>query len=280
MTAVFRLTCFAVLLSLSPCAAAAQEPAGGVERVAELVLKDGSRMYGAVEAESDAEVLFRTTGGALVRAPRPDVVSLRQVTGVIVAGEFRRDDPNRTRLLFAPTARSLRRGEVYLGVYETVVPFVQVGVTDRLSIGGGTPLIFNLSGSERLFWVTPKLQVYSGSRADVSVGVFHGTAAGENAGIAYGVVTREAAGGAFTAGMGMAYTGDGSHAVVVMAGGESAPRRNLKLVTENYVWGSTAVASGAVRFFGDHLSADLGVAAAFTDDGAFAFPVVNFVYRF
>ena len=38
--------------------------------------------------------------------------------------------------------------------------------------------------------------------------------------------------------------------------------------------------SGGVRFFGERLAADLVIAVAFTEDGAFAFPVVNFVYRF
>src|SRR5712692_9592438 len=50
--------------------------------------------------------------------------------GRVVKGEFQPFDPHNTRLFFAPTARALRRGEGYAGVYEVVLPFVQVGITD------------------------------------------------------------------------------------------------------------------------------------------------------
>ncbi len=270
-----------LVFSASSAAAAQLQKKGPPDRtVHELLLNDGSRLYGEIEAETDTEIVFRTTAGATVHAPRSRVVSLKAVAGRMVGGEFRRDDPNSTRLLFGPTGRAIPRGQVYLGVYEALVPFVQVGVTDRFSIGGGTPLIFDFSDWDRLYWITPKLQVYSGGGTHAAVGLFHGFAGDGNAGIAYGVVTRDTSGGAFTVGAGMGYTSDGSRGGVLMVGGEAPARRNIKWVTENYLWKSTAVTSGGCRFFGEHLSADLAVAVAFTDDGAFAFPVVNFVYRF
>jgi hypothetical protein len=269
------------LVFAASSAAAAQLQGGRPDRtVHELLLNDGSRIYGEIEAETDTEIVFRTTAGATVHAPRSHVVSLKAVAGRMVEGEFRRDDPNSTRLLFGPTGRAIPRGQVYLGVYEALVPFVQVGVTDRFSIGGGTPLIFDFSDWDRLYWITPKLQVYSAGGTHAAVGLFHGFAGGDSAGIAYGVVTRETSGGAFTVGAGMGYTSDGGRGGVLMIGGEAPARRNIKWVTENYLWKSTAVTSGGCRFFGEHLSADLAVAVAFTDDGPFAFPVVNFVYRF
>jgi hypothetical protein len=109
-----------------------------------LVLKDGSRMFGTVEQDSGTEIVFRTHAGASVTVRRADVVSLKAVSGTIQAGEFLPPDPNATRLFFAPTGRSLKRGQVYLGVYEFLMPFVQVGVTDRFSVGGGTPLVLGI----------------------------------------------------------------------------------------------------------------------------------------
>jgi hypothetical protein len=70
-------------------------------------------------------------------------------TGRIVRGEFRREDPNGTRLFFGPTGRPLERGQVYLGVFEFMMPFVQVGITNPISVGGGTPLIFGWATSRR-----------------------------------------------------------------------------------------------------------------------------------
>ena len=85
----------------------------------------------------------------------------------------------------------------------------------------------------------------------------------------------------FTAGAGLAYGTGGGRSGVVMLGGERQVRRNLKLITENYVWkNGNGVVSAGVRFFGDRLSADLAIGVPVGTDEIFAFPVVNFVYAF
>ena len=273
--------CVAFLL-LATAGAASAQPRGTttLRTVDELVLDDGSRMFGAVESETDVALFFRTTAGALVEAPRPRIVSLRRVAGRMVNGEFRREDPNNTRLLFGPTGRALPKGEVYLGVYEVVMPFVQVGITDRISIGGGTPLIFDVDDWDRFYWVTPKVQVYSGGGLHVAAGLFHGFDSESTGGIAYGVVTKEGAAGAFTVGGGLGYNSDGGRGGVLMVGGDAPLRRSMKFVTENYFFDSNVVTSAGIRFFGDHLSADVAVGMVFSDGSATAFPLVNFVYRF
>ena len=84
-------------------------PAGRAE-IHELVLRDGSRLFGSVERETATEVVFRTHAGATVTANRADIVSLRPVKGRIEQGEFLRTDVHRSRLFFAPTGRSLVPG--------------------------------------------------------------------------------------------------------------------------------------------------------------------------
>lgn len=191
-------------------------------------------------------------------------------------------DVNTTRLFFGPTARSLPKGQVYLGVYEFFMPFVQVGVTDRFSIGGGTPLVIGFEDFDRPFWVTPKLQVLDTGRTRVAAGVFHAfDVSSSGGGIAYGVVTHGDSDASFTAGAGMAYAVDGGRAAVVMVGGDARIRSNIKVMTENYIWqGGDGVLTGGVRFLGDHLSADVGLAFPLGVGEFFAFPVVNFVYVF
>ena len=121
--------------------------------------------------------------------------------------EFRPADANATRLLFSPTARSLRTGEGYIGVYEFLLPFVQVGITDRLSMGVGTPLIFFGDDSGRPVWLTPKYQFYKGPRTSAAVGVMPFVIVGENVrfGLAYTVVTTGGDDDALTVGAGWAY---------------------------------------------------------------------------
>ena len=204
----------------------------------------------------------------------------QEVKGTLVEGEFLPDDPNQTRLFFGPTARSLPGGSVSFGTYEFIMPFVQVGVTDRFSIGGGTPLLFGFDESERPFWITPKFQVVNSGKVTAAVGSLHLLASGHTAGIGYGVLTVTEPAGSLSVGAGLAYEDGGGKSPVVMVGADRRVRRNLKLLTENYVFKSGGILSGGVRFIGDRLSADVGLMIPLGIDGFVAFPVANFVYMF
>jgi hypothetical protein len=286
LTAISTAFVFFALLAL-PATARAQttqtvQTASGPTEVHELVLRDGSRLFGSIERETETDIVFRTQSGAMVTARRIDVVSLRRVKGRIEEGEFLRTDLHRSRLFFAPTGRSLDKGQVSVGVFEFLAPFVQVGVTDRFSIGGGTPLVFGIDEDYRPFWLTPKFQVVRAERVQAAVGVLQVlTTGGDTAGIAYGVSTFGNSDNALTVGGGMAYADDGGRGGIVMIGGEGRVRNNLKLITENYIWkGGDGILSGGVRFIGERLSADLGLAFPIGAGDFFAFPVVSFVYVF
>ena len=265
------------LIALMPAASLAQD---APQATYELTLRDGSRLYGTVERQNEEQVEFRTVGGAFITASVADITSLKEVSGGIVNGEFLPDDPNQTRLFFGPTARALPKGQVYLGTYEFMMPFVQVGVTDRFSIGGGTPLMFGFDESERPFWITPKIQVLNRGKVQAAAGVFNIFASGENAGVAYGVVSVSEPHVSVSVGAGLAYVSDGGTSPVVMVGADRRVRRNLKLLTENYVWEGGGVISGGVRFIGERLSADLALAVPLNINGFLALPIVNFVYVF
>jgi hypothetical protein len=277
------LSLVALLLLAAPAAAQTASPASasGPTEVYELVLKDGSRVFGVVERETDQEVVLRTQAGAVVTARRQEIASLRLVSGRVERGEFRRADLHRTRLFFAPTARSLERGEVSFGVFQFLAPFVQIGVTDRISVGGGTPLIFGFDDFERPFWFTPKVQVVNTANAQGAVGLLHVfDLDGDSAGIAYGVGTFGNTDNAFTGGAGMTYAGD-SRGWIVMGGAEGRVSRSVKVMTENYVWqNGEGIVSGGVRFLGERLSADLALAVPVGIGELVAFPVINFVYVF
>ena len=252
--------------------------------IQQLQLRDGTRAFGRVERIDGTRVTFRTTAGAVIEVDAADIVRVTTTTGSVVDGEFRPADPNPTRLFFGPTARSLRQGDGYVGVYEILLPFVQVGLTDRISVGAGTPLIFG-GGSGHPFWVTPKVQVFNSSSTQAAIGVLHFMNVGDgNLGIAYAVVTHGSADAAVTAGVGYAYDrtydnhGGGA---VVMIGGEYGVSRGVKLVTENYVWGRDGgILMGGVRWLGENLSADFGLAAPIGAGRVFVFPMVNVLWRF
>jgi hypothetical protein len=251
-------------------------PADVVQR---LTLSDESQIFGRVESIDDDAIAFRSIADVVMRVPRSSILDLRTTSGRVVEGTFLPNDPHNNRLMFAPTARSLRRGEGYFGVYY-VFPFVQVGVTDRFSIGGGTPLIFG-DGAHPV-WFTPKMQVLSRKHVQAAAGIIHITGIEDlEAGIAYGVTTVGSDDSAVTIGFGRAYSGDGGRGIL-MIGGEHRQSRRIKWITENWFWRGEArgFVSGGVRFLGERLSADLSLVVPLVDDAAVAFPIVSFAWHF
>ena len=206
------IVAIAVLVLVRPCLAQAPSDDSSSTKPATtqtiaLRLTNGSVLYGTVQAESADEVTVLTVSGATVTVPRARIASLRPATGKVVRGEFIAADPNATRLFFAPTARSLPRGHGYVADYQFLMPSVQVGITDRFSVGAGTPLLFLDGVSKNPLWFTPKLQLTRGARTSTAVGVMHLTAFGDasSLGFAYAVATSGDTDNAVTAGVGWAY---------------------------------------------------------------------------
>lgn len=276
-----------LLVTAVPGVAGAQSPSPGIANqqatrvIQELRLKDGSVIYGYVEALEPDRVVFMTLSGTTLDIDRAQIASLEPAKGRLVRGEFQPADSNTTRLFFAPTGRSLRRGEAYVGVYEFMLPFAQVGLTDHISVGAGTPLFFG-GGGEQPFWLTPKVQVYERGRFSEAVGILHFMNVGDgNFGIAYAVTTYGQSDNALTGGIGYAYARyDEEHAgtMIGMIGGEHRLGRRVKVISENYLWQNGGIVSVGIRFLGERLSADVGL---FSPIGSgIAAPVVNFVYKF
>jgi hypothetical protein len=252
-------------------------PEGAYQRI---VLRDSSALYGRIESIDADRVFIRTVAGALVDVARADVLEVTIVRGRLVGDEFRPDESNPTRLFFAPTGRTLRRGAGYIGVYEVFYPFVEFGVTDRVTLGGGTPLIFG-GDIGAPFWFTPKVQVYRAERVQTAAGVIHVFGVGDKLGIAYVTTTVGTPDSAFTGGLGMGYANGNGSAPIVMLGGENRVSRRVKILTENWFWSGGGFVSGGVRFLGESLSADVSLVVPLVDaEYLIAFPIVNFVWSF
>ena len=192
-----------------------------------------------------------------------------------------------TRLLFGPTARMQAPGDVYAAVYGLFLPFVQVGVTERFSIGAGAPVFVIASGDARFFWVTPKFQLRHTTSNTLSVGTLSAFAPGEGGiGLAYVVSTQEAGRNAFTVGAGWAYstTDDdlrwSTGAPAILLGAERRLSRRVTLLSENYLVWDAVMASIALRVQGRRLSGDFGLLVFVWDGDAIGGPAINFAWRF
>lgn len=297
---------FALLLLCSLAAPASSQPADTTALV-RIELADGSVFIGTVVRETADELVLRTQGGAEVTIPVAQIRRRAPFEGRLEGGRAIPFDPNRTRLLFSPTARPLGRGQGYLAVYELVVPFVAVGLTDALSLSGGTVLLPGAFG--RVLYVAPKVTVVNQERLAVAlggigVGVFVDDGGG-TAGIGYGLATYGGPERAVTLGAGFAFAeGEIASGAILTAGGETQVSRSVKLLSENYVipyrsetttctesfvctttdeTSYEVLLSAGVRFFGERLAADFALWTSPGTLGTDVFPFipwVGFAYNF
>lgn len=256
------------------------------DTVMEIRLTDGSVLFGRIAAAEGDRITIASESGARTELDRAQIALIRPTLTRLVNGERWNDDPNITRLFFGPTGRAIGKGTGYFAIYELFMPFLSYGVSDRVSISGGTPIVPFATGE--LFYVAPKVTVVSKPGVDLATGVlaFFAPDESESVGLLYGVGTFGSRDNAFTVGLGLPFiTGSGDNfadRVVVMIGGEARMSQRTKFITESYfVPGeSGGVVAGGLRFFGERLSADAGLGVLVGDAVGCCLPIVNFVYSF
>ncbi len=288
------------LLTLGAATAWAQEedsalvpsrpPAGAwvQGRACRVVLFDGSLILGTVEQEEPDTVRFRTAGGVRFSLPRSQIKSIEWLAGEIQNGRYLRSGPNHTRLLFAPTARPLKKGQGYFSAYEVFFPFLAYGLGFNSTLAGGISIF--PGASAQLFYLAPKVTVYNSENLSLAGGVLYLNATKafedfEGAGIVYGVGTYGTEQVSATAGLGWGFFGeDFADDPILMLGGDLRLSNSVKLVSENWFPPKSDVypLSLGVRFFGDRLAADIAlIHPAGAEMEGFPFmPWLGFAYNF
>ena len=280
------LVCASILLAaaLLPSLARSQTPPDlppPSDTLYEIRLVDGSLIFARITELDQERAVLTTVGGVRIELDRPQIQQLRPARGRVVDGEFWNEDPGGTRLFFTATRRSLSRGESYIGTYVVVLPFAAIGLTDRVTIAAGAPVLF---GEFEPFYLAPKLQILRRPTLQAALGTLAFLFDDELVGIAYGVSTFGNADNALSAGLGFFCSGeDVENEPAAMLGGEVRVSRRIKLITENYLLPEAVgmACSERVRLVGDRFSAEVGVAAGGSEDELdCCLPLLNVSYTF
>ena len=282
-TFLFAASVLAAAAFLPPAAQAQTPPdfPDPSDTLYEIRLGDGSVIYARIAELDQAQVVLVTAGGARLEIDRSQIRELRPARGRVSGGEYWSEDPGATRLFFTATGRSLSQGESYIGTYVIVLPFAAVGLTDRITIAAGAPVLF---GEIEPFYVGPRVQVLRQPNVQASLGTLAFFFDDEVVGIAYGVGTFGDTDKALSAGLGFFYSGDEVvNEPAFMFGGEARVSRRIKLITENYVLPEAVgvILSGGIRVIGDRFNTEIGILGAATgDETGCCVPLINFSYSF
>lgn len=292
--AMARVAFFILIVLIVPTPASAQDTTGTADlrptpegRVTQIVLRDGSSLYGRVLEVTATTVRFASSIGE-TSISRASIAAIRQVDPkAIHDGQIWPEDPSRTRLFFAPTGRMLRTGETYFADAYIFFPSLQYGISDQVTVGGGMSAFPGVGLDEQLYYVTPKVGVYSSPTVNVAVGVL---AAGARwisdqtpVGLGYGVATFGDEDGSVTTGAGFGFTRTtASSAAVLMLGGSQRVSKSVALLSENYYFaalgGGGSLFSGGVRFMSERIAVDVALVGC-GGCGAVVAPYLSFIYR-
>lgn len=305
---VLRLACVLLASGATGAVRAHAQPPGGrapADSVLEVRLPDGGRVAGWITREWGDSLVFQSATGMVYHLDRR-FVSFRRAGGRVVDGTYWPEDRNLSRLFFAPTGRTLRADEGYLGLF-LIVPFVGYGVNDALTLAAGIPPLPFGKLANTPFWVAPKLRVLNRPRAQLSLGALVANlpdwdwddedeiiyapgpylqAAEDDdeitrIGVAYAVGTFGDDDRALHVGAGIAHANNGRTRVPLMVGGEYRVSRSVKWLTENWVIPQEGAGSMlGVRRIGERWTADLGLMFLPTEDDVPYFPVASFSYTF
>lgn len=292
-----RRVCLLLLL-LAGSAAAQTPPASDTIRVLPdttqiqvIDLIDGSRIIGRVTEMSGGKVTVVGMAGT-VTIDRTTIKTVRErPVASIRQGVYWFEDPNYTRLFFAPTGHMHRKGEGYFCDVWVVFVCVTGGVTDRFTLGGGTLLLPTIENN--LVYLTPKIGVVASDKVNLAVGALAGVwglgfSDGEDEtatfGIMYGVGTYGDRDNNITLGAGWGFAeGDVDRNAMLMVGVKKRLGRSVAFLSENYFYRGdvrNGVVSYGLRFLGERLSVDLLLARPLESDGAgIGFPMLGFSYR-
>lgn len=261
------------------------------ENIQIITTSDGSTMIGRISRIGETEIDFQIEMGTIT-IPKAKVRSIREVPASSIRnGKYWFDDPNRTRLFFAPTGRMLPKGRGYFADYYVFFPSMNYGATNRFSVGAGTSLFPTGSAKDQIYYFTPKVGFKGSDKLDLAAGALiikipdiDDEDESPLVSVVYGVGTYSTSGYSVTVGFGYGMVDSKlADRPLVVIGGERRLSRRTAFVTENWMVPgvSQALVSYGIRLFSENLSVDLALINPLGGGGVFpGIPYVDFVWNF
>ncbi|MBC8321007.1 MAG: hypothetical protein H8E34_09815 [Bacteroidetes bacterium] len=232
-------------------------------------LNDGTTLTGKLIEERDIEIDIELEDIGQLTIKRAKIKSIIPLDSSKKAGKsLWFNNPHATRLLFAPTAIPLKRGEGYYQNIYIVGNMFNYGVLDNLSFGGGFDFLTMFSTIDDGWHPMLNFNIKSGFQvADnfhAGAGGIYVTIPGEgSAGIIYGLGTVGSYNSNLTLGLGWGFV-DGSFEAkpFIMIGGMARMSEKLWFVSENWISpvgddNYYVVVSYGIRFAAKRIAVDL-----------------------
>ena len=240
-------------------------------------LRTGTSFIGQLVARRAGEYEFQTTDLGRITVQQANIKSMQPLTSD-QAGKGWEPVGNGTRIFFAPTARTLRKGEGYVQDIDIIFLGANYGITDNISMGVLVPII---PGSGfTVVALTPKVGFSVTEKFSAGGGVLFASDFETSGGIAYGVGTYGSADQNVTLGLGYLFAeGEVESSPVVVVGGATRVSRRLSLLNETYFFDGGLLGLAGIRIAATRISGSLGILYG-TDVGGIYPAYLEVAYRF
>jgi hypothetical protein len=179
----FVLVCLNTFLSIGLSAQDVETDSTSTE-IWIVKLESGVQLEAEIIAETEEELTLRIEGGEV--SIKKSVIKTKKLSNY--EGGFSYGNTNETRYFFAPSAMQIEKGSGYYQNVYLTFNFLNYGLSDNISIGGGTSLTSLLTGNP-VWFLTPKIGKSINDKFHICGGLlFAGTPVG-NASLLYGVAT-------------------------------------------------------------------------------------------
>lgn len=188
--------------------------------------------------------------------------SIKKIEIYNYTGKYRYPNFNDTRYFFGASAIPIKKGGGYYQNLLLSSNFVNYGISDNISIGGGVELISLFNGTPLLF-LTPKVGFQVANKTHLGAGLLMGVIPNEGAFfLPYGVSTFGSSDSNFTIGGGPAYFGSDIGGAIMFSG-MTRVNNSIILLSENYVLlgqeSSTYLGIQGIRLLSRKNSFDFGL---------------------
>lgn len=256
-------------------------------------LLDGTTLTGILMEETDTEIKIQLKDIGLLTINRAKIKKLVPLEGSKEAQKsYWFKNPHATRLLFAPTAIPLKKGEGYYQNIYIVANMFNYGIGDNLSVGGGFDFITMFATMDDGWSPMLNFNIKSGFQVSenfhAGVGGLYLTIPGEgSAGIVYGLGTIGSYNSNLTLGLGWGFIdGTFEEKPFIMIGGMVRISEKLWFVSENWIApigdeNYYTIVSYGLRFAANRIAVDLAFINS-KDIITFipiGFPFVDFVIK-
>lgn len=225
--------------------------------------RDGTTIIGTFIKDEGGNIYINDLTGKEIYLPRVMVAQIHPVTkDNIRDGEYWFPNLHDTRYFFSPSAFGLEQGEGYYSHSYWILWQAQWGITDELSIGGGTAVMgVPTTVNAKYSFSLDNEGLFHGAFGWFYVGDLFGVSGGAASNLInmpYGVLTRGTKENNFTIGLGYNMTGDNlssSERPVLNVGGTFRTGRRFAVVFEGWVFSpfdpsnSNLLGGPGIRYF-------------------------------